>query len=194
MGNFTSWAENELNLIDIGTESKQQIMRVIETFNNQGHSGFSASYALSYINLGIEEGYDVAKQKLNNILNKNDKDGMQQAITNDILEILDLCNENYLTKEECKIISRLLDWKPISPITGEDSEWNSFYEWDKEKSQQNKRCSAVFRKNNNNSTAYYINGKIFSDDGGETWFTNRDSFVFITFPYEVPDKPERIIL
>ena len=40
-------------------------------------------------------------------------------------------------------------------------------------------------------TAYNIEGKVFTDDG-EVWYTCRDSKVNVTFPYVVPDKPERV--
>lgn len=145
MSNLVKWAEEELNLLVKDGDEMQQainkdILEVVKVFSEQGHSGFSASYALN-------------------------------------------------------MIKRLLDWKPITPLTGEDDEWMEVEGWNKDDStQQNKRCSAVFRKNFDNSTAYYLDGKVFSDDGGKSWFTNRDSFVPVTFPYVIPEKPERIIL
>jgi len=142
MSKLVEWAKAELEQIGGKDDEMQQmmnrnIMQIVETFAEQGHSGFSASYALN-------------------------------------------------------IIKRLLDWKPITALTGEDGEWGVVIDTE-EQLQQNKRCSAVFRTHFNNATAYYINGKVFSDDGGETWFTNRDSFVPVTFPYAVPEKPEEII-
>ncbi|MBO0961978.1 hypothetical protein J1P26_19930 [Neobacillus sp. MM2021_6] len=144
MSNLVNWAKQELELIGSHDDEMQQMMnkdilQIVEAFSDQGHSGFSAGYALN-------------------------------------------------------LIKRLLDWKPITPLTGEEDEWGEVYYTDKEQTQQNKRCSAVFRKYKDNSTAYYIDGKVFSDDGGETWYTNRDSFVPVTFPYLVPEKPERIVL
>lgn len=144
MSNLVKWAESELERIGGQDDELQQMMNkgvldIVELFAEQGHSGFSAPYAIG-------------------------------------------------------LIQRLLDWKPITALTGEEDEWAEPFKSDTENTQQNKRCSAVFRKNNDNSTAYYIEGKVFSDDGGETWFTNRDSFVPIEFPYTVPEKPERIIL
>jgi hypothetical protein len=141
MSNLVKWAKAELEHLggkgdEMQNEMNKDILQIVEIFAEQGHSGFSASYALN-------------------------------------------------------IIKRLLDWKPITALTGEDDEWCEPY---KEGSQQNKRCSAVFRNNFDNSTAYYIDGKIFSDNGGKTWFTNRNSFVPITFPYKVPEQPEKIIL
>lgn len=120
-----------------------------------------------------------------------DEGGMQEAINKDILDIVRVFSEQGHTgfsgSYALGIIKRLLDWKPITPLTGEDDEWNDVGTG----TQQNKRCSAVFREN---GEAYYIEGKVFSDDGGETWFTNRNSHVPVSFPYRVPDKPEYIIL
>lgn len=134
---MVEWAKKELELLGGQDDEMQQminknILQMVETFCEQGHTGFSASYALG-------------------------------------------------------IITRLLDWKPITPLTGEDDEWNDVGRG----TQQNKRCSAVFREN---GEAYYIEGKVFSDNGGKSWFTNRNSRVPVTFPYTVPDKPEYIIL
>jgi hypothetical protein len=145
MSNLVEWAKLELERIGDQNDSMQQsmnrdILQIVEMFSEQGHSGFSASYALN-------------------------------------------------------MITRLLDWKPITPLTGEDDEWCDVPKWDKDKNcQQNKRCSAVFRYNFDNSTAIYIDGKVFSDDGGKTWWNNRNSRVPVIFPYKIPDKPERIIL
>ena len=81
--------------------------------------------------------------------------------------------------------SRLAMFKPLSPLTGEDDEWNELGDG----SFQNKRCSAVFK--DKDGTTYDVDGKIFTDDG-EIWYTSRDSRVNVTFPYVVPDKPEYV--
>jgi hypothetical protein len=65
-------------------------------------------------------------------------------------------------------------FKPVSPLTGEDDEWNEI----EPGLFQNKRYSAVFKRKD--GTAYNVEGKIFTDDG-EVWFTNKDSRVYITF-------------
>lgn len=140
MSNLVKWAEKELNRLVKNDDEMQQeinkdILEIVKVFSEQGHSGFSASYALN-------------------------------------------------------IITRLLDWKPIGALTGEEDEWIDVGN----NTCQNNRCSAVFRRGKDNSTAYYLDGKVFSDDGGETWYTNQDSVVPVTFPYTVPEKPEYIIL
>jgi hypothetical protein len=80
-------------------------------------------------------------------------------------------------------------FKPLTPLTGEDDEWNEV----RTGVFQNKIYSAVF-KDGKDGQAYNVEGKIFSDDEGKTWFTNRNSRVYIDFPYIVPDKPEKVIL
>jgi hypothetical protein len=93
------------------------------------------------------------------------------------------------------LIKRLLAWKPITPLTGEDDEWGPEYRLSIGIVQQNHRCSGVFRYNHDNSTAHYIEGKVFSDDGGETWFSQgKSSSVPVTFPFMVPLEPEYILI
>lgn len=137
MSNLYQYAESELRrTFPDETDEMQQyaisnILELIDTFSNQGHSGFSAPYVLQYF-------------------------------------------------------SRLAKWKPIGPLTGEDDEWGKP---DGEKqTQQNKRCSSVFRDHFDNSTARHIEGIVFIDQDGYS-YTCRDSQVPITFPYEVPDQP-----
>lgn len=135
-------AIEELKILrgDHGPDEMQDLMEkcildIVKLFASQGHSGFSAAYAIPIINA--------------------------------------------LLKQEC-----------ITPLTGEDSEWTEV----SENVYQNRRVSSVFKDPNVfNGQAYWIDGKIFSDDGGRTWYTGRDSLVPITFPW-MPTEPERVIL
>lgn len=131
MSNFVKFAEEELNRIGGQEDGMQRLMNkcvldIVKMFDEQGHSGFSAGYAIAQIR-------------------------------------------------------RLLNWKPLTSLTGEEDEWNG---------DQNKRYSAVFREKD--GTAYNIEGKIFTDDGGETWWQGSGSRVPVIFPYTVPDSPVRV--
>lgn len=132
-----AWPEPD----DAQAHIEEDILAVIDLFENQGHSGMSASYTIN-------------------------------------------------------ILERLLRFKPLSPLTGEDDEWDEpcTNVFDKTVYQQNKRCSSVFRTNNDNSTAYDMDAKVFSEDGGKTFWSSYESRVPITFPYTPPTRPERIIL
>lgn len=144
MSNLLDFAKEELARLGHKEDKMQQemnkgILGIVEKFSEQGHSGFSASYALG-------------------------------------------------------ILTRLLEYKSLTPITGEEDEWFDVSELSDGSMQQNKRCSAIFRENNDNSTAYYIDGKVFSDDGGVSWWSGNGSAIPITLPFNVPEEPERIIL
>lgn len=89
-----------------------------------------------------------------------------------------------------QLFKDLANYKTISPITGTDSEWNEVGHG----VFQNNRLSTVFKQSDRfDGKPYDIDGRIFSDDGGKTWFSNKDSFKVIEFPY-TQQKPERIIL
>lgn len=90
------------------------------------------------------------------------------------------------------IFERLASWKPLTPLTGHDDEWNEVGEG----VYQSKRASNVFKDSDGN--AYQIDGIVFwewfeDEETGErhkSYFTCSDSRVPVTFPYTVPDKPE----
>ncbi len=133
---------------------------------------------------------DYAKNELKRIgmidSGKEYNDWASKAIL-DLIELFSSQDHSGFTAPYvANMFHRLAMFKPASPLTGEDDEWNEvgygvF---------QNKRYSAVF-KDGKDGTAYNIEGKIFTDDG-EVWYTCKDSSVNVTFPYVVPDKPERV--
>ena len=135
-----SHAENELDAIGMTADSsddmnqamREHILRMVDEFSKEGHSGFSASYAVN-------------------------------------------------------LLSKLLKYEPLCPLTGEDSEWVDVAEHSNGPRWQNKRCSHVFK---DPEGAYDIDGKVFYtwetyEDGEKfkSYFTNRDSHVRIEFPY-----------
>ena len=88
------------------------------------------------------------------------------------------------------ILTKLLDFKPITPLTGADDEWNDVGEdyW------QNKRCSSVFKKAD--GTCYDIDGKVFwewyRDENGEavkTYYSGSGCSTPVIFPYTPPNNP-----
>lgn len=138
-----SHAIRELDAIGLTDEDemngamRSHLIRMIEEFSKEGHSGFSANYAIS-------------------------------------------------------LLSKLLKYEPLSPLTGEDSEWNEIA---KEMSgtnngtlYQNNRSGRVFKDDDG---AYDVEGKVFYDwytdeDTGEkykSYFTSIESRVPVTFPY-----------
>ena len=118
-------------------------------------------------------------------------DTMQQEIIGNILELLEVFSNQghsgFSGNYALQYFDRLVRFKPILPLTGEDDEWEAI---DDSGDEQNKRFFSVFRKNHDNSTAYNAEGKIFRRKSDGICYTNKDSSVPITFPYVVPERPE----
>lgn len=96
--------------------------------------------------------------------------------------VLELCNifakqghSGMSASVVASIFHRLTKWEPISPLTGEDDEWQNIgcglY--------QNKRCPSVFKEKDK---AYQSDYYIFQEEDGTT-FTSKESRRDITFPY-----------
>ena len=148
MSELVKHAEHELDLIGLTEDSEDEmnvmmrkhILHMVKEFANEGHSGFSAPYAID-------------------------------------------------------ALSKLLSYKPLAPLTGEDDEWNDLLIMDGSPSWQNNRHSSVFK--NADGSCYDINGKVFWEwwkdpqDGhvSKVHYTCSESSVPVTFPYTVPDKP-----
>jgi len=141
-----SYAESELDHIGLTEEDeyngmmRKHILHMIKEFADEGHSGFSAQYAID-------------------------------------------------------ILSKLLSFKPLTPLTGEDDEWCDVSEYSGTTTYQNKRCFSVF-KEGKDGEAYNIDGKVFwewykDEDGNafKSYYGCRDSRVPVTFPYTVPEEP-----
>lgn len=121
----------------------------------------------------------------------NETDGMQLLVIKDILELIKVfARQNHSGLSASYVLAyfnRLVRFKPIGPLTGDEDEWNEPY--GENETQQNRRCSSVFRDHHDNRTAHNIEGKVFIDQSGIS-YTSMDSWVPVTFPYDVPEKPE----
>lgn len=120
---------------------------------------------------------------------------MQQLINAHIIRMVELFSEEGHTGSTAPytiaILTKLLNFEPITPLTGADDEW-VIHNHGAEMYAQNKRCGNVFKRAD--GTAYDSEGKIFRNPDGSC-FTSRDSRVDITFPYtpkrEYVDVPKR---
>lgn len=150
---LTRYAEAELDILGLGNNDpsgdsmdyhmREHIIKMVKAFSDEGHSGFSANYALS-------------------------------------------------------ILKRVLAYKPLTPLTGEDSEWNHIYDDSNGfPVYQNRRASNVFK---NRDGAYWSDGRVFwswmKDTDGQrfkSYYTSKDSAVPIeSFPWAMPDDPEYV--
>lgn len=141
---------------------------------------------------------DYAKEELKRIGMIDSGEPYNDMVTKAILDLVEMFasqgHSNFTAPYTAHTFERLVMFKPLTPLTGEDDEWDlAPFRSKNEEVYQNNRYSSVF-KNGKDGQAYNIDGKIFSNDGGKTWFLNSDSRVYITFPYTVPDKPEKVYL
>lgn len=118
---------------------------------------------------------------------------LQKVVTNDVLQIINTFvqqqHSGFSANYMLNILDRLLRYKPLTALTGEDDEWEDCSKYGMQ-DMQNKRCTSVFKRPD--GTAYWVEGKIFSEDGGKSWYTSKDSSVDITFPFDVPMHSENV--
>ena len=135
---------------------------------------------------------DYAKEELNRIGMIDSGEPYNDAVTKAILDLIELFasqgHSGFTASYTVNVFKRLAMYEPLTALTGEDSEWNEI----EPGRYQNKRYSAVFKEKD--GKAYNIHGKIFTDDGGETWYSSKDSRIEINFPYIVPNEPEKVYL
>lgn len=131
---------------------------------------------------------EYARHELELICHENEP--MQQFVNKNILEIVEQFSEQGHSGSSASYtifcLERLLRFKPLSPLTGAEDEWNDLGHGRK----QNKRCSSVFR--NENGTYNDIDAKVISEDGGLTWYSCVECHKQIEFPYMPPTHPEKI--
>lgn len=141
---------------------------------------------------------EYAKAEMELAFPEKERDGMQQTACKDVLDLIQTFSDqghsgmsgNYVLN----LFNRLVRFKPISPLTGEDREWRALDKFGDHENEQNVRCSSVFRTKGDNSTARDIDGRVFSEDGGKTWYSSRKSVVPVSFPYYPLEKPEEVLV
>ncbi len=120
-------------------------------------------------------------------MGKDAEDEMNKAMHDYVIEMVKTFSKQghsgHSAAYAANVIYKLLNYEPLGPLTGEDSEWVDVSEQSGYPLWQNKRCSHVFK---NKDGAYDIEGRIFRDPDGSTW-ANKDSHVRIEFPY-VPTR------
>ena len=130
-------------------------------------------------------------------ISKEQEDGPNKWIQESVLELLDMFSRQghsgFSAQYAVETFRKLALYEPLAPLSGAEDEWNEVGDgiW------QNNRCSHVFKQED--GKAYDIDGRIFRewnerdldpDEDGfpgkhrfESCYTNRDSRVYISFPY-----------
>ncbi len=117
-------------------------------------------------------------------LDEEQEDGPNKWVQENILELLEVFAKQGHSGTSAQYCSgmfyKLSNFEPLSPLTGEDSEWEKidYRTW------QNVRSSRVFKEVNPDNTFSYfdVQGKVFEESDGAR-YTSNDSRVEISFPY-----------
>jgi hypothetical protein len=122
---------------------------------------------------------------------------MRDHILHMVKEFSDEGHSGMSASYALNILKNLLDFKPLTPLTGADDEW-TMIDYVGDMIAQNKRCFHVFR--GDDGRAYDIAGIIFyewcTDENGKRYkshFTSKDSRVYITFPYTPTNEYREVI-
>ena len=132
-------------------------------------------------------------------------DEMQEDICNHVLKLLEVFADEGHSGSSApyaiELFSKLAKFDPLTPLTGEDWEWNHIND-DRTNNvsvYQNNRCGAVFKQSDRfNGDPYYLDTVVFwewvsdpdIDDGKpfKSYFTSRESMEPIQFPYTPETK------
>lgn len=129
---------------------------------------------------------DFAKEELARI---DHSDDMQCLIDRDILELIEtFSNQEHSDTTGAYVLgmfNRLVTFMPLTPLTGEDDEWEDISDISGDTCYQNKRCSRIFK--DKDSRAYDSTYRYFVDENGWSYI-NKDSREYISFPY-CPNEP-----
>lgn len=119
-----------------------------------------------------------AKSELARI-RSSEPDEMQDAIEKHVLKMVRAFSDEGHSGSSASytigILEKVLRFEPLTPLTGDDDEWNEVGEgyW------QNRRCSHIFR---DDTGTYDSQGRVFVEPDGCA-YTSRESRVYVTFPY-----------
>jgi len=116
-------------------------------------------------------------------------DKMQEQMCTHLLKLLtvfaDEGHSGFSANYATNLFNELARYKPIVPLTGEDSEWKDISAMSGSERYQNKRCGRVFK--DADGRAYDIEGTIFRNADG-VCYASGASHVTITFPYTPTTK------
>lgn len=129
--------------------------------------------------------------------------GLQAKVNWDIISLVNsLKEQGHLANEGgnntglymVNVLSRLLCMKPITPLTGEDSEWTFSAEQSTETKHVfiNLRCPSVAKEIDtatNQTKSVDYDAVVISSDGGVTWWERSKCSTVVHFPYLPPVQP-----
>ena len=197
---FNDFIQDEVKIY-LGTveDAKKEIeqkrtgtaLKVLEKFAEQTMTNYSGPYILGmFCRIALDD-MESCKNRLAELIDKNqteDTINLQKSLNKSILDLVQVFKDNDGDDETVSMIFKLGNFKPLTPLTGDDSEWIGPPPGvEDDGTLQNKRCPSIFKEKD--GKVKYLEKYVITDDGGLSWFTsdaileklNLDSS--ITFPY-----------
>jgi len=107
---------------------------------------------------------------------------MRKHLLHMIKEFADEGHSGFSGNYALQCLQKLLRFKPLSPLTGEDDEWTEVTRISGYPHFQNKRCSSIF-KDGKDGEAYDIDGKVFWE-----WAKDEDDKPYKSVEFFDPQK------
>ena len=174
---YKDYAKKELKLVNASPVIRTLVLKSLDIINDQDHSGGSIGVLIG----GLKQ---LNSKTLRTVMDLDDLRYDIQRFFNSI----------HATDEEidkaCYYLHRVVDFKPLSPLTGEDDEWNEV-------------AGGIFQ-NNRYGSIFKRDGKAHWNDGVVVCYPsvtfcswvglecNKASCPQVEFPFTVPDEPTRI--
>ena len=207
MANYKEFMNRELKIYKekfpnkISDNMEKSIIEFMDIYAKQENLPLIASHKLNTIKFYLDSNKDEPKMLyldidyLEQIINTSDSCCELNKNVLELLKVFEKFDEIENYEELFVIVSKLINRKPLIPLTGEDSEWNEFNSniVINCKQYQNNRCPSVYKKVFDDGSVICVDHDMFryTEDGNVSFSCN---FIIpdvaISFPYE--PKPKRI--
>lgn len=156
------------------------------------------------LELAIVAGYASGTQDPDTVVIKEDyeqeieQDWMELAVLTVYDTVMNQGHSGFSFSYYLNLLVPTLRGQNIAALTGNEWEWEDCSEimgLEPESYYSNIRCSSIFRRGPKHTPAMWSDGRIFTENGGKSWFTSSDSAVEVVFPLNTAElKPEKVYL
>lgn len=167
----------------------------MKVFLKQKHTRQSGAFCMQFVTSIYSDGLKETLAEVNKIDNKH--------AVEDILGLINTANEYKLSEKDVDLFLQFFGNHTLIAVTEENAMWEDVssellslgLEEEIKQVFQSKRCGAIFKEIYKSGDTRYkaLDTKVFSSDGGFSWYTTKDSSSYVELPY-LPTEPEYVFL
>lgn len=167
----------------------------MKVFLKQKHTRQSGAFCMQFVTSIYSDGLKETLAEVNKIDNKH--------AVGDILGLINTANEYKLSEKDVDLFLQFFGNHTLIAVTEENAMWEDVssdllslgLEEEIKQVFQSKRCGAIFKEIYKSGDTKYkaLDTKVFSSDGGFSWYTTKDSSSYVELPY-LPTEPEYVFL